>query len=90
VHVVGDVKKHMSRWPGKMTRQLEVRSDVVEFSNFVGFSERSGHGVFFCTLFYLTIFREEFFEDPGQLQYRISAKKARKMEGAGGVLCCCD
>ena len=31
---------------------------------------------FFCTLFYLTIFREEF-EDPGQLQYRISAKNAR-------------
>ena len=41
------MKKHMLRWPEKLTRQLEVRSDVVEFSNFVGFSERSGHGVFF-------------------------------------------
>ena len=50
MHVVGDVKKHMLWWPGKMTRQLDVRSDVVEFSNFVGFAERSGRGVLFLNV----------------------------------------
>ena len=82
------MKKHMLRWPGKVTKKLEVRSDVVEFSNFVGFAERSGHGVLLFACSSTLRYSGKNFKNQGQLQYRISAKNATKLEG--GVLCCCD